>query len=432
MTNANVKNVMRQAILQTGYKEYPAGSNKTKFGKAFGMNGVPWCFIYEWWCGETAKGKNPFPHNANAAYGQDDIVNQMGGKWIMPKTASSKAKKNGLKTVRFGDCVDFDFGRNNLYRQHTALAIGTDGEYYICIEGNTSSTEKGSQSNGGCVAIRKRHYTSVCSIARPKYGAMASLNPLDAYGGTAPTLPKRGYFRKGDKGDEVKRLQRAINWSSDASIKTDGVFGNETLFGVIWYQHIYHLALDGEFGKKSLAVLKKLIANHKPKAEKIVDEAKKLAWKYGTAKATYAYPNGKPKKAYTEALDEAFPNRKNWSEQTKAGASCDVFVATALRASGVDPTFPRGLDEIEAYVKKNPKKWTDTGIKERSKMKPGDVIFEDYGGKGTGAHACIYLGGDRIAQAQHTGKTYPHIRTYTGQVHDPSKDDVFKVYRIKE
>lgn len=437
MANATAKAVMKQAILQNGYTEHPAGSNKTKFGKLFGTNGVAWCFIYEWWCGETASGGNPFPHNSNAAYGQDEIVSKKGGKWVMKKTASNSKKKKGLAEAQFGDCVDFDFGRNNKYRQHTALMIGRDGNHYICIEGNTSATSKGSQSNGGCVAIRYRHYSEVCAIARPKYSASAKHTISTPYTGKVPTLPKRGFFRKGDKGTQVKYLQNALKWATGEKLEIDGEFGNATLFAVIWLQHTQGIAPDGEFGAKSLAKLNAIIKAHKTpkaktKADKIVDMAKDCSYAYGTPKAEYSYPKGKPKAAYKKALDKAYPDRSKWSEQTRAGASCDVFVGTVIRASGVDAKFPRGLDEIPKYIKNHKDKWINTGITERAKMKAGDVIYEDYGGKGTGAHVSIYLGGDRIAQAQHTGKTYPHITKYTSQIHNPKKCDLFAVYRIKE
>ena len=101
--------VMTIAKKQIGYKESPANSNRTKYGRKFGMNGAPWCFIFEWWCGWKASkkkgGTNPFPHSANAAYGQDDIVNKMGGAWVLRKTTSKQARKDALKKYRAGDCA---------------------------------------------------------------------------------------------------------------------------------------------------------------------------------------------------------------------------------------------------------------------------------------------------------------------------------------
>lgn len=263
MSNATARDVMRYAIKQYGYTESPAGSNKTKFGKEFGLNGQPWCFIFEWACGENAKGTNPFPHNANAAYGQDEIVSKKGGKWVMKKTSSNATKKAGLSKVKFGDCIDFDFGKNNLYRQHTALAIGVSGEYYICIEGNTSTTDKGSQSNGGCVAIRKRHYKQVCSIARPKYGTSKKYAPTTSFLGTIPSLPKKGYIARKDSGTQVQRLQAALNWADGSGLTVDGEFGNNTLAAVILFQVANGLTPDGEFGKKSMEKLKIIIASCK-------------------------------------------------------------------------------------------------------------------------------------------------------------------------
>ena len=264
MSNAGVIDVMRTALQQYGYKESPSGSNNTKYGKAFGMNGQPWCFIFEWWCGEQPKGSNPFPHSANAAYGQDDIVTKKGGEWVMKKTASVMTKKTGLKKVRFGDCVDFDFGKNNKYRQHTALAVARSGDYYVCIEGNTSFGNSGSQSNGGCVALRFRHYTEVCSIARPKYTKQTFYKPTTAYTGKLPALPDRGYFKYGDKSAQVKRLQMALKWANGYDLKADKQYGGNTFAEVVIFQVANGLKPDGEFGAKSLTKLKQLSAKSTP------------------------------------------------------------------------------------------------------------------------------------------------------------------------
>lgn len=264
MANAKNLDVMRIALQQYAYKESPAGSNNTKFGRAFGMNGQPWCFIYEWWCGEQADGVNPFPHNANAAYGQDEIVSKKGGKWIMEKTASSATKKAGLKKVKYGDCIDFDFGKNNKYRQHTALAVGRSGDYYVCIEGNTSFGDSGSQSNGGCVALRFRHYTQVCSIARPAYTVKDFPKPKTPYNGSIPKIPERGYFKYGDKSAQVKVLQKALSWANVHDLKADKSFGSKTFAEVVIFQVANGLKPDGEFGKRSLAKLAELIKTNTP------------------------------------------------------------------------------------------------------------------------------------------------------------------------
>ena len=461
--NITAKEMMRVAISQRGYIE--GRNNNTKYGKWIGANYQAWCASYVSWVGYEASRQfgdsNVIPYSSNAANLQDWIVSKCGGKWIMPKTASNTAKKNGFKKAKFGDIVDFDFGKNNLYRQHIGICIGKIGNYYVTIEGNTSPQGvDGSQNNGDGVYIRRRHYTDVCSIARPKYGKEEKYTPKGACPYELPFIPKKGYFDLGHNGANVKHLQQALNWSVNAGIKADGEFGNLTLFAVYWFQYKMGLTMDGQFGKECLIKLKELEdkyakktpqegtdgcqseekpqvdklpdepANSEKFSDKIVDMAKKCAWKYDTPKKTYSYPDGRPKTAYKKALDKAYPDRSKWGKQTRAGASCDVFVGTVLRASGVDPKFPRGLDEVEPYMAKNKDKWEKTSIKSRDKMKPGYIIYELY--KGGGGHISIYLGGNRIANAHYNGKTYPRIQSYTGQIHDASKCQKFIVYRRKE
>lgn len=76
------------------------------------------------------------------------------------------------------------------------------------------------------------------------------------YKGTFPVLPKRGWFAKGDKGTDVKRLQALLNWLNDGNIAVDGEVGAKTIAAVKQFQRAYKLKVDGEFGKDSLAKAK--------------------------------------------------------------------------------------------------------------------------------------------------------------------------------
>ena len=49
------------------------------------------------------------------------------------------------------------------------------------------------------------------------------------YPGIFPTLPKRGYFKKGDKGKEVKYLQSLLNFLNNSKLDIDGIIGNKTI-----------------------------------------------------------------------------------------------------------------------------------------------------------------------------------------------------------
>ena len=42
-----VEKILKTAAAEIGYKE--AKTNKTKYGKAYGLYGQPWCVIFQWW-----------------------------------------------------------------------------------------------------------------------------------------------------------------------------------------------------------------------------------------------------------------------------------------------------------------------------------------------------------------------------------------------
>ena len=46
---ASCKDVLELARGEIGYCESPAGSNKTKYGIWFGLNGQPWCMMFLQW-----------------------------------------------------------------------------------------------------------------------------------------------------------------------------------------------------------------------------------------------------------------------------------------------------------------------------------------------------------------------------------------------
>ena len=66
----------------------------------------------------------------------------------------------------------------------------------------------------------------------------------------------RYYLQKGDEGLQVRRLQMFLNWAIDANLDVDGDFGKKTLAAVKKFQKAYGLTVDGLFGKASLAKAK--------------------------------------------------------------------------------------------------------------------------------------------------------------------------------
>ncbi len=77
-----------------------------------------------------------------------------------------------------------------------------------------------------------------------------------AYTGEFPVLPAKGYLGKGDKGTQVQRLQKFLNWYGNYGLAIDGSFGNLTDAALRKYQKAAGLTVDGYFGKNSLAKAK--------------------------------------------------------------------------------------------------------------------------------------------------------------------------------
>jgi len=134
---------LREAERHLGYKERPAGSNKTRFGKWYGVDGQPWCAIFVSWCYHVAGSKF---HYAYVPY----IVND------------ARRGVNGLQVTRDpkpGDVVCFDWDGGvadhvGLYREDGSI---------LTTEGNTGI---GNDSNGGEVMHRTRENSQVEAFVR--------------------------------------------------------------------------------------------------------------------------------------------------------------------------------------------------------------------------------------------------------------------------
>ena len=72
------------------------------------------------------------------------------------------------------------------------------------------------------------------------------------YSATFPTLPERGYFKKCDKGTQVKNLQKFLNWYGDYGLVVDGDLGDKTVSAVRKFQVTEKLTVDGLFGSRCL------------------------------------------------------------------------------------------------------------------------------------------------------------------------------------
>jgi hypothetical protein len=144
--------IIRIANKELGTGEKPLNSNKTKYGKWFGFDGVAWCGMFVSWC------------YAQAGFQLPKIGFSKG--FAGCQTAVAYFKKNNLITTEpaAGDIVFFDWNADGRY-DHTGLFVKwIDENTFETIEGNTAV---GNDSNGGNVMIRKRSKKNVIFVNVP-------------------------------------------------------------------------------------------------------------------------------------------------------------------------------------------------------------------------------------------------------------------------
>ena len=139
MNGTKIVEIAKQEI---GYKETPKGSNKTKFGEWFGMDGVAWCGIFVSWCYDKAG----FP------LGNIGFTKGFAGTQTAFKLFKDTKRTTFIPAI--GDIVFFDWELDGKVDHVGIFHKWLDKDYFESIEGNTSL---GNNSNGGEVMIRKRN-----------------------------------------------------------------------------------------------------------------------------------------------------------------------------------------------------------------------------------------------------------------------------------
>jgi len=136
---------------EIGTKESPKNSNKTKYGKWFGLDGFAWCGMFVSWVYDQAEMRLP------------KIGFTKGFAGCQTAVAYFKKNKQIVKVPKEGDIVFFDWNKDGRY-DHTGIFVkDIDGVTFESIEGNTAF---GNDSNGGEVMRRRRSYTYAI-FARP-------------------------------------------------------------------------------------------------------------------------------------------------------------------------------------------------------------------------------------------------------------------------
>jgi hypothetical protein len=142
--------------------------NETKYGAYMKANFQPWCGSFVNWCGNEAGVKIP-----------NTVFTPAGAAAYKKAKAWEDAE---VATPQPGDIAYFDFPSDGVNRvSHVGIVIKDNGDGTVtCIEGNTSSSKKGDQRNGGQVAKKVRAYKkgtkkglplAIVGFGRPKFKA---------------------------------------------------------------------------------------------------------------------------------------------------------------------------------------------------------------------------------------------------------------------
>lgn len=170
--------VLELAESQVGVREDPPGSNRQKYGDAYGVNGVPWCIQFLWWIFAQSGESGAF----------------YGGK----KTASAGellrwAKKYGRTKppaqLARGDLVILCFDGSG-DTQHGGIVTSPQGYKFITIEGNTSAA---SEDNGGVVCVKTRNLSQIVGVIDPLY-LPEDVSPSAWYAEDVRFCIERGYM----------------------------------------------------------------------------------------------------------------------------------------------------------------------------------------------------------------------------------------------
>lgn len=238
--SCTVQNVLAVAAAEVGTMESPANSNNVKYntwyyGRAVSGARYSWCVTFVQW-----------------------VLSQCGGSKLLnggKKTASCSVladyakKKNQWVTGNYqpGDLVFMNFS-NTTATQHIGIVECVKDGYVCTIEGNTSSGDTGSQSNGGMVARRRRAPKYIVGGYRPKYELEVPQTPVTV----TCYLVKAGSI-----GTHVKALQHLLNVNGGADLIVDGECGAKTVSAIAKFQKANHLTADGVAGKDTWTALLK-------------------------------------------------------------------------------------------------------------------------------------------------------------------------------
>ena len=147
---ATANEILAVARKEIGVKESPAGSNQTKYGAWYSLDGQPWCMMFIQWVFSQAGAALPVKTASCSALMS---YAQAHGQWV-------------TSGYRAGDIVILDIPGNKVKTDHCGIVVTPLTTGVRTIEGNTGV---GNDSNGGEVMERTRPANWIVGAYRPPY-----------------------------------------------------------------------------------------------------------------------------------------------------------------------------------------------------------------------------------------------------------------------
>jgi hypothetical protein len=149
------RKALAEALRHVGVRESPPGSNRTMFGRWFGVDGVPWCAIFASYCYDVGAGVVLCRGWHGAGVGRRGVA------YVPSLAAWLRATGRAVRDAAPGDLVVFDWDGG--LPDHVGLVVRAHAGGVDTVEGNTAV---GNDSDGGEVMRRSRPLRHVAVFGR--------------------------------------------------------------------------------------------------------------------------------------------------------------------------------------------------------------------------------------------------------------------------
>ncbi len=149
------RRALAEALRHVGVRESPPGSNRTMFGRWYGVDGVPWCAIFVSYCFDLGAGVVLCRGWRGAGVGPRGVA------YVPTLAAWLRATNRAVEVPRPGDLAVFDWDGG--LPDHVGIVLRPERGRVRTVEGNTAV---GDDSDGGEVMRRERPLAHVALFGR--------------------------------------------------------------------------------------------------------------------------------------------------------------------------------------------------------------------------------------------------------------------------